>query len=284
MFSTFIAWLNLDLGIEICFYNGLDAYVKTWFQFLFPLYIWFIVMAIIVASHYSTRASKLCGSTAVKVLATIFLLSYAKLLQTIMTVFSSTELVYPNGHHRRVWLYDGNVDYLKGKHNLLFISSLFLLMFILVPYTVLLLCIQLLQRFSDRDLWPLFNAYTRPYKKRHYYWTGLLLLVRVCLYFVFSLNTLGTPMINLLAITVTMFCILAYFSIIGGVYKLWWLNIIEVINILNLGILSLVSLYQIRTGVTTNSITYISTGIAFVMFTVIVFYHSVLKFVKQNNK
>ena len=284
VFSTFIAWLNLDLGIEICFYNGLDAYVKTWFQFLFPLYIWFIVMAIIVASHYSTRASKLCGSTAVKVLATIFLLSYAKLLQTIMTVFSSTELVYPNGHHRRVWLYDGNVDYLKGKHNLLFISSLFLLMFILVPYTVLLLCIQLLQRFSDRDLWPLFNAYTRPYKKRHYYWTGLLLLVRVCLYLVFSLNTLGTPMINLLAITVTMFCILAYFSIIGGVYKLWWLNIIEVINILNLGILSLVSLYQIRTGVTTNSITYISTGIAFVMFTVIVFYHSVLKFVKQNNK
>ena len=23
--STSIAWLNLDLGIEVCFYNGLDA-------------------------------------------------------------------------------------------------------------------------------------------------------------------------------------------------------------------------------------------------------------------
>ena len=33
------------------------------------------------------------------------------------------------------------------------------------------------------------------------------------------------------------FCMLAYSSIIGGVYKLWWLNIIEVINILNLSIL-----------------------------------------------
>ena len=28
-FSVFIAWLNLDFGIEICMYNGLDAYSKT---------------------------------------------------------------------------------------------------------------------------------------------------------------------------------------------------------------------------------------------------------------
>ena len=28
--SVFIAWLNLDLGIETCFYDGMDAYAKTW--------------------------------------------------------------------------------------------------------------------------------------------------------------------------------------------------------------------------------------------------------------
>ena len=33
--GTFIAWLNLDLGIEACLYDGLTAYVKTWLQFLF---------------------------------------------------------------------------------------------------------------------------------------------------------------------------------------------------------------------------------------------------------
>ena len=37
-FSVFIAWLNLDLGIETCFYNGLDAYSKTWLQSVFPVY------------------------------------------------------------------------------------------------------------------------------------------------------------------------------------------------------------------------------------------------------
>ena len=37
--AVFIAWLNLDLGIETCFYSGLDAYVKTWLQFAFPIYV-----------------------------------------------------------------------------------------------------------------------------------------------------------------------------------------------------------------------------------------------------
>ena len=92
--SMFIAWLNLDLGIEMmCFYNGLDAYSKTWFQFLFPLYIWFILSAIIVVSHYSSHISRLVGNNAVQVLATLFLLSHAKLLRIIITAFSSTVLV-----------------------------------------------------------------------------------------------------------------------------------------------------------------------------------------------
>jgi len=59
--SWFIAWINLDFGIETCFYNGLDAYVKTWLQFIFPLYIWVLVIVIIVSSYYSTTAAKVSG-------------------------------------------------------------------------------------------------------------------------------------------------------------------------------------------------------------------------------
>ena len=43
LFSIFIAWLNFDFGIETCFYNGMDAYSKTWLQFVFPVYIWVLV-------------------------------------------------------------------------------------------------------------------------------------------------------------------------------------------------------------------------------------------------
>lgn len=27
--TLFVAWLNLDIGFDVCFYDGLDAYVKT---------------------------------------------------------------------------------------------------------------------------------------------------------------------------------------------------------------------------------------------------------------
>jgi len=72
---VFIAWLNL---IETCFFDGMDAYVKTWLQFIFPLYIWSLVGLIIIASNYSSRIGRLFGSNPVAVLATLFLLSYAK--------------------------------------------------------------------------------------------------------------------------------------------------------------------------------------------------------------
>jgi len=74
--SVFIAWLNLDLGIETCFCNGLDAYAKTWLQFVFPIYIWLIMIMIVIFSHYSTTVARLSGRNAVPVLATLFLLSY----------------------------------------------------------------------------------------------------------------------------------------------------------------------------------------------------------------
>ena len=32
---AFIAWLNLDLDIEVCFYSGLNTYAKTWLQLVF---------------------------------------------------------------------------------------------------------------------------------------------------------------------------------------------------------------------------------------------------------
>ena len=46
--SVFIAWVNLDFGVETCFYSGMDTYQKTWLQFVFSLYIWLLVGVIIL--------------------------------------------------------------------------------------------------------------------------------------------------------------------------------------------------------------------------------------------
>ena len=57
--TVFIAWMNLDLGFETCFYNGMTAYALTWLQFVFPIYIWILIILIIITSKYSVRVSKL---------------------------------------------------------------------------------------------------------------------------------------------------------------------------------------------------------------------------------
>ena len=167
--SKFIAWLNLDLGIETCFYNGMDAYAKTWFQFLFPLYIWILTAVIIISSHYSSFVSRITPINAVQVLATLFLLSYTKILQVAITVFSSTTITYPDGFKKSVWLYDGNVEFLAGRHIPLFIFTTLLIVLFIVPCTVLLASIQWLLRTSNRQisslvlrLKPLLDAYTGP--------------------------------------------------------------------------------------------------------------------------
>ena len=57
-FIVFISWLNLDLGIETCFYDGMDIYAYSWFQFLFPFYLWFLVGCIILACRYFQSIAK----------------------------------------------------------------------------------------------------------------------------------------------------------------------------------------------------------------------------------
>ena len=279
--SWFIAWINLDLGIEACFYNGLDAYVKTWLQFVFPLFIWFLVITIIVLSHYYTLAARLSGRNAVPVLATLFLISYAKLLRIIITVFQSTDLEYPDKSVRKIWLYDGNVDYLTNKHIPLFIAALLLLL-ISLPYTAILIFIQYLQHWSSyrvlfwvKKLKPLFDAYTGPYKDKHRYWIGLLLLVRIVLFLIFSLNIHESADINLLAIIVTVLLLLA---LAGSVYKRWYLNVIEYSFLLNLGVLAAATFYTTVSGEGQTAVAYTSVSIAFATFIIIVAFHMFMKF------
>ena len=71
-----ISWINLDLGIEVCFYSGIDVYQKTWLQFVFPFYICFLIGVIIFLCHFSTTVMKLMGMRNREVLATLSLLCY----------------------------------------------------------------------------------------------------------------------------------------------------------------------------------------------------------------
>ena len=85
--TVFISWINLDFGFDMCFYSGMTTFSKTWFQFLFPLYILIIVALIVVFSQYSSKLARITGAkNRVKVMSTLFLLSYLKILRTVSVI------------------------------------------------------------------------------------------------------------------------------------------------------------------------------------------------------
>ena len=284
-FSVFIAWLNLDLGIETCFWNGLDGYMKTWLQFAFPVYIWVIVVIIILLSRRFVFAAKLCGSHTVKVLATLFLLSYAKVLRTIITALSFTTPTLLVGPTMMVWLYDGNINYLGLKHTFLFLTALgFAFMFVL-PFTLLVLLAPCLQAWSNKRFFrwvhrlkPLLDAYQGPYTDKFRCWTGVMLVVRNILFLAFAVNGLGNPVVNLeIIITVVLIGLQAFMWIPGRVYKAFLLNVLEAFFVMKLGVLSAWTIFIHQNN--PNSVqdqmiaAYTITTITVVIFTAIVCYH-----------
>ena len=206
--TVFIAWLNLDFGIETCFYDGMDIYTYSWLQFVFPFYIWFLIGAIIFVSHYSKRVSKSLGQNPVAALATLLFVSYGKILNAIITPLSLTHLTLYSSDDSSstysVWLYDGSIDYFKDtKHIVLGLFAISILLVVFLPYTFLLLCGHWLMVYSDKCFlsWlnrikPFMDVYYAPFKKEGRYWIGLILLSRLALLLTIAINAVGSDSVN----------------------------------------------------------------------------------------
>ena len=134
----FTSWLNLDVGFDICFFDGMDTYWKTWLQLAFPSYITSLVVMVIIVSEHSMKFSRLISKkNPVATLATVVLLSYTMFLRTVSATLSFATLNYPDGSHKGVWLSDASVEYLSGKHIVLFIAAI-LMLILSIAYTSLL--------------------------------------------------------------------------------------------------------------------------------------------------
>ena len=293
-FKTFIAWLNLDFGIEMCFVNHLNAFWKSWLQFVFPFYLWSIAGLMIMLARYSTRLTALFGNRAVPVLGTLILLSYMKLLRTAVEIlhFSILTTVTKDGNSYDtaiiatsdsfVWSIDGTLDYFGYPHILLFVAAVFTLLFLWLPYTLLLLLIQWIRRVSHYRLlrWtirfnPFYDANFAPLKHKHQYWFGLLLLVRGILFVIFASNFSIPNGVNLLILLIIV-GLLLFYMLAASIYKSHVLLVFHSSFFLNICILSGFIIFshtnnKVRSSMQTSA-TFISTGIAFLQFCGIILY------------
>ena len=94
--TLFISLFSLETGQTACLFNGMDAYIRNWLSFGFPLYLWFLTGIMICLSK---RYSWIARHNAVKVLATLILLSYAQNLLTAIDALHVAILYREDGKY-----------------------------------------------------------------------------------------------------------------------------------------------------------------------------------------
>ena len=268
---TFISLANLDLGIQTCFYDGMDDYAKMWLQLAFPFYLILISTLLIIASRYSVTIQRLTARRALPVLATLFLLSYTKILRTVSSILFSYSTItdLPSKHTTWVWSVDANVPLFGIKFTILFIVCLILFL-VLVPFNIILLFTRTLSKFHCINKFkPLLDAYQGPYKVRFYYWTGLQLLIRAVFYGISALDESANITIGSI--------IVSTMTVLHGVvhpFKSSTKNYQELLYIANLQILYTLTLSDYQ-GVTTVNIMITLAAIQF-FFVIIISHHYLL--------
>lgn len=282
-----IEWLNLDPGLDICFIRGIDLYGHTWVRLIFPAYIIFIVLIIIIISRHSLKFSKVIGKrNPIATLATLVYLSFTNILETAVVSLRPTTLNYitSNGSQQViVWLPDGELKYLQGKHILLFLVAL-TLVFLTTIYLFLLISWQWLVRYpnvwilkwtKNQKLQSFMEAYHAPYCDQHRYWTGLLLLVRVLLILI-SIITEGQgsviPLLSTICVVGTLFLLRMVYA--KKLYKTWQVEVLETLLLFNLFVYALFMWFALDNLQTRMVIAYISTSVTFLLILCVVAYHA----------
>ena len=244
----FISLVNLELGFPVCFYNGMNDIVKTGLQFVFPIYIWSIVIFIIFASRYSTRVSRLTSRSSVQVLATLIHLSYSKLLSTTVDIliYETIETESHNGSINNTytaWYFDGNVQYLTEGHIVLFILALMTLTLFIIPYTIVLTGASFFVRYKVINYFkPVFDAYYGPYKDKWRFWFGSRLWVLVAMLIIYTTLQYSEELMLLLHLILLSLFILVQASI--KPFKNALIGWLDLLFMLNYSAVALVTLYN----------------------------------------
>ena len=182
--------LNLDFRTKTCFYDGMDSYAKEWMNLLHPFYYISIAVLFILLSRYSVTVQKFTAQRALPVLATLILLSYTKIMLNVCNILFrfSTITHLPSNKIELVWSISATTPLFSVKFTALYTVCIVLFL-LLLPFNIILLfarrlsCIKLVTKLK-----PLLDTYFSVYKDKAYYWTGLLLIIRVIVYILSTIN------------------------------------------------------------------------------------------------
>ena len=181
-----LALMNLDLGLHLCLYSGLDEFTKAVLQFVFPAYLLIILAVTTVFAHkygYKIHRISIVAKRIVPVLATLVIITYTKLAEASVNGLLFTWMYDIDSQERKaVWLYDGSIGYFEGKHLFLALLSFTCIVLYILPVAIVALLGDLLRwcihyHWLSHFIDVFHGAFRRPFG----FWLGIRLLAIVLL-------------------------------------------------------------------------------------------------------
>ena len=173
---SLVKFIDLSLGFELCFYDGMDTLAKVGIQLLFPAYLFLIMIVIIILANCSSKISN-AGFSAAKTFSTLLLLCYTSVGATCIQIVAGKTI---NGINGTFWYADPIIPYGQGFHGFLVFVAVVLILFYILPFSIALLLPPLILRTRlSIMLKPLLDAFWNPFKPKFRFWLGLRAILRI---------------------------------------------------------------------------------------------------------
>ena len=217
--------LNLEVFGKIpwCFFSNINPLLNYSFHFLGPFIIAVVLLSTVFLARYYPRQFLSLQSSPVQAICLLILLSFWSVTDTCIQLLKPTTTL--SGVNRWRVALQPNIQYLKDPYHIVtWIISTVLLIFLLVPFILLLFLSPLLRRkFNLTRIQPLLDAFQSCYNDKFRWYSGVYLLSWIVL----NINMPYYVMeIIFIAVSTLHFMI--------HPYKYQWLNIVDTLLLVDL--------------------------------------------------
>ena len=240
------ALLSLQIGTNLCFYNGMTALGRTGLQLIFPAYLYMLMgVFTLLCRRYSWLSKRFSPTTT---LVTLTIMCYVSTLNTCIDILGGIMLVTLEGKSSIRWRIDPNQEYFNGYHLFLVHVAIILLLIYIMPFPILMLFPKLLYRYMKKFK-PFYDALWAPFKPKYRFWLGVRLILLLIL---FSLPRIFEITF---VIPVLILYILQYLQLVLKPFTLSSVNYVD--NFLT-GILTIILLGSVYKELFTNQVSIIA--------------------------
>ena len=180
------SWMSLNIGVDTCFYNGMSSVGRVGFGFVFPVYLFGILLAITIIAHldrplccrHKKCSCSLVHFSTVQMFATLLVLCYTGLMEASVEALAPYIITDVYGNKTVRWFADFKVEYFSdpGHKVVGTFGAIFMILYI-IPFPLFLFSPRLVykSRFLCH-LKPIYDVLWEPFEPHLRCWLSLQLL------------------------------------------------------------------------------------------------------------